>query len=205
MLSAYVNFGWLVSLKWILRTWSFLQNKTKSTEIPMQHICRAKKVGQIFSVWTSTTIQPTEEIPKVKKCHVADSVNKWSMLVVHLLGVDKQSEQFTDVPGNCCWFSEQNWVRDLIRSVEQQWRPICCSCVSSNLVDLWSWWRIGVTMRSIQPTQSSASRWLLGAGLVWHPVRTRPWWESASAGSSTTCVQKVSAGRLSLRQHSEIR
>ena len=101
------------------------------------------------------------------------------MLVVHLLGVDKQSEQVTDVPGTCCWFSEQNWVRDLIKSVEQQWtlhrwRPICCSCVSSNLVDPWSWWRIGTTRHSIQLTQSSASRWLLGAGSVWPQVRTRP-------------------------------
>ena len=189
---------------------NFLQNKTKSTGILMQHICRAKKVGQIFSVWTSTIIQSTEDLPKVKKYNVADSVNKLSMLVVHLLGVDKQSEQFTDVPETCCWFSKQNWVRDLVKSVEQQWtlhrwRPICCSCVSSNLVDLWSWWKIGIMRQSIQPTQSSASRWLLGAGLVWPPVRTRPWWEAASARSNTTRVQKVSAGRLSLRQHWEIR
>ena len=96
MPSAYVNLGWLVSLKWILGTWRFLQNKTKSTENLMQHIRRAKKVGQIFSVWTSSIIQSTEEIPKVKKCYVADSVNKCSMLVVHLLRVDKQREQFTD-------------------------------------------------------------------------------------------------------------
>ena len=135
---------WLIGfIKMDSRNMNFLQNKTKSTGILMQHICRAKKVVQIFSVWTSTIIQSTEDLPKVKKYNMADSVNKLSMLVVHLLGVDKQSEQFTDVPETCCWFSKQNWVRDLVKSVEQQWtlhrwRPICCSCVSSNLVDLWS-------------------------------------------------------------------